>query len=439
MVEHAKMKGHLPVRHWLAVLFTQLRHPSLARTAMASAAIRMSAIFLGFIASLIYARTLGPHDYGLYAYVMAWVAVTTIVAGLGIPNLLMREATKDVPASHSLLKWANKRLIVTGLVTATLFMMTGLLSHATGAALLFIIAAPLPLINNMNNVRQSLLQASGQITQSLWPQQLLLPSVIVSSLIALFLIGVDSGPAKLMLLTFGASLIALLCYVIQLGTHAERPRTPRTNHVSIKAALPFMWLAGLYLLNSRIDMLMLGSIKGATEVGVYSVASRIAELVLFFSAAVNTTIAPKVVALYERGDHDGLQRLVHKSARAYLIATTPIAITFLTLASTLLPWLYGAAYSPAVAILQILTLGQFYVIALGSVGTLLTMTGNERLCMKGVGIGVAANILLNTALIPVFGTVGAAISTSSSLILTQTILWYWVRRRLSLRTSGLAL
>ena len=76
------------------------------------------------------------------------------------------------------------------------------------------------------------------------------------------------------------------------------------------------------------------------------------------------------------------------------------------------------------------------VVAFGSLGTILNMVGQERLSLVGVGIALGLNVLLNAILIPRFGANGAAVATGTSLIVRQTLLWYWLRRRLGLRSSA---
>ncbi|MGI0134322.1 MAG: polysaccharide biosynthesis C-terminal domain-containing protein, partial [Candidatus Micrarchaeaceae archaeon] len=206
--------------------------------------------------------------------------------------------------------------------------------------------------------------------------------------------------------------------------------------VHVRSALPFMWLGGLYLLVSRTDLIMLGTMKGAHDAGIYAVASRAAELVSFFAAAANVVLAPRIARLYHSGEHTLLQRMLRSAAQRFLILTIPLALLLIFAASPLLHYLYGAEYTEGAIVLRILAGAQFFVLALGSVNTILNMTGNERLSTLGVGLAAILNIALNAVLIPDYGAKGAAIATGLSLVFAQGLLWYWVRHRLGLRPSG---
>ncbi|MDN5881412.1 MAG: polysaccharide biosynthesis C-terminal domain-containing protein, partial [Nitrosospira sp.] len=99
-------------------------------------------------------------------------------------------------------------------------------------------------------------------------------------------------------------------------------------------------------------------------------------------------------------------------------------------------YLFGADFAPAARPMQILAASQLAVVAFGSVGLILNMAGQERRSLVGLAIAVVLNIALNAILIPLYGPEGAAIATGASLVFAQALLWYWLRRRLHIRSSA---
>jgi len=87
--------------------------------------------------------------------------------------------------------------------------------------------------------------------------------------------------------------------------------------------------------------------------------------------------------------------------------------------------------------MTILIVGKLIGIAMGPVVLLLTMTGNERYAAIGVGIGAALNVILNAFFIPMWGIEGAAIATTCSIILWNSILAIWVYKRLGIHATVL--
>ena len=64
----------------------------------------------------------------------------------------------------------------------------------------------------------------------------------------------------------------------------------------------------------------------------------------------------------------------------------------------------------------------------GSVGLLLIMTGYERKAAAIMGTAALLNIIMNVVLIPLYGTVGAAISTAVSMVAWNLAMLYQVIR-----------
>lgn len=410
----------------------------LVRSAGVTAALKIGSTLIAFGASLIYARALKPHGYGLYAYVVAWAALLTIPAGLGLPAYLIREGAK-VPASlRWLRRWADMRVLASGAAAGVLLACAVFLPEAAGARWLFVVAAPLPLLNNLGNVRRSLLQAQGWVARAQWPFLILGPVLMLAVLALLWLWRGRLYPIELVAAMTGAALLPLAINQLQLRRATPRPGTERHESARIRAALPFMWLGMLYLVNNRTDLIMLGSLKGAHAAGIYAIAARAGELVTFFLMAANMVLGPRIARLYHEGDLVLLQRLLRAASRRVLLLSAPVAILFIVAARPLLHYLYGAAYAEGAIALQVLAGAQLVNVFAGSTGTILNMTGHERLTMWGVGMSVLLNIALNGALIPLYGIEGAAIATGLSLVVWNILLWYWVRRRLHLRPTAIA-
>lgn len=47
-------------------------------------------LMLGFASSVLLARVLGPHGLGQYSYVLAIVAILSVLASLGLPAVVAR-------------------------------------------------------------------------------------------------------------------------------------------------------------------------------------------------------------------------------------------------------------------------------------------------------------------------------------------------------------
>ncbi|HEX5314671.1 MAG TPA: flippase [Gammaproteobacteria bacterium] len=407
------------------------------RSAGVTAGLKLGATLLAFGASLIYARALEPHGYGLYAYVIAWTALLTIPAGLGFSTYLIREGSKAPASLRWLRRWADKRVLLSGIAAGILLACAWFVPQAADARWLFIIAAPLPLLNNLSAVRRALLQARGRVARAQWPLLILGPALM---LIALAILWVWRGrlyPIELVAAMTGAAIVPILVNHWQLHRSTRASGSQALEGARVRAALPFMWLGMLYLVNNRADLILLGTLRGAHDAGIYAVASRAAELVTFFLVAANMVLAPRIARLYHEGNLALLQRLLTAAVRRVFLFTLPIALVFIVAAHPLLYYLYGPAYAQGALALQILAGAQLLATSSGPRGVVLNMTGHEKLTAVGVTLSAALNIALNAALIPLFGVQGSAMATGISIVAFSLLLWYWVRRRVGVNPSAL--
>jgi O-antigen/teichoic acid export membrane protein len=90
-----------------------------------------------------------------------------------------------------------------------------------------------------------------------------------------------------------------------------------------------------------------------------------------------------------------------------------------------------AAHGPLV----ILAGGQLVNAGMGSVASLLNMTGHERDTTRIILMAALLNLTLNFTLTPLWGTLGAATATAVTLIVWNVVMWRAVKRRIGIHAS----
>jgi O-antigen/teichoic acid export membrane protein len=197
-------------------------------------------------------------------------------------------------------------------------------------------------------------------------------------------------------------------------------------------ALPLLLISGMHLVMNRADTLMVGALMDTTQAGVYAVASRVSALALFGMFAVNAIVAPMIAELYADNKLTELQRTVTHGTLASMGFALFIAIGLVFLGSPVLS-LFGNAFTAGENALLILLVGQVVSAGTATVGYLLTMTGFQGVSAWITGGGAVLNIVLNAILIPIWGLVGAAFATASTVALTNGISAYFVQRHIGVR------
>jgi O-antigen/teichoic acid export membrane protein len=197
---------------------------------------------------------------------------------------------------------------------------------------------------------------------------------------------------------------------------------------------PILGMALLSVLLNRLDILMLGAIKGPAEAGIYSAVSRLAELTAFALAAVNGFIAPRIAELYSSGRREDLQRMLTTTARMVVAFTLSSATILVFGNESLLTW-YGEEFTVGRESLLILIMGQVVNALSGSVGLLMIMTGLQKQALGILLLSTCINGMLNYLLIPRWGMVGAATATSITLVLWNVLMLYCVVKYLKINPT----
>ena len=410
----------------------------MTRSAGITAALLLATTAISFGSSLLYARVLGPHGFGLYAYVTAWTTLLTIPATMGLPSYLMREGAGRPGALRELRRWADMRVLVCGGVILAILAAAYWLPMAGRARLLFLIAAPLPLLAALGQVRQGLLRALHFVATSQWPLAFG-PLILVLTMFVLWLVRGTLHPWEVMTAAVAATFLVFIVNQVQLNRVTRQRSGGDRPRPSLRAALPFMVMGMLFLINDRADIILLGSLRGPHDVGIYAIVARGAAFVAFVVTTVDMVIAPRVATFYRTGERQALQRLLTASARRTLLLSLPLAILFLVAAVQLLHFFYGNAYIEGAMALRILTVGYLFMLVAGFTTVTVNMTGHERFTLYSAGVTVGLNILLNFLLIPDFGMNGSAIATSASLLVFNGLQWFWVRRLIGFRPTVLGL
>lgn len=410
--------------------------------------VKVAGAGLNFFLGVVLARTLGVKDFGVYAYVMSWVGVLGVLAGLGSGELLVRETAinqrnQNWGRIRGFMRWARYSVSASSLVVAVAVVALAWVTHELvppmAAAIIF--AALLLPINGLVGINQSILIGLRRTVLALSPGMVLRPAVLLMLLaIAYFVVGASIGPGMAVALQVAAAALAFILGARSVTTAMGEAASIAEYECKAwyRAALPFLVIGLLYVINNRADILMLGLLRGPAAAGIYSAAVSGAEMMGFVLLVANTALAPTVAALYRGGEHGRLQRLVTRSARFVLLATVPLVVLLIVFGGQFLS-IFGDAFVRGRAALTILCVAQFMNVAMGSVALLLNMTGHERWTVVGVGLAALLNIGFNALLIPRWGLIGAASATLISMVSWNFLLLIGVRKRLGIDPTAFGL
>ncbi|TYT69738.1 flippase [Microcystis aeruginosa] len=423
----------------------------LIRDATGSLGLRVAFMTLSFLTSIILARWLGKNGFGVYTYAMTWPALLGIPATLGFDNLLVREVAIYSSQSawglmRGLLQWANAIVLIVSsliaLVAIAIILNLGQVSEPQMIASLCVAMISLPVIS-LTSLRLATMQGLHRVVLGQMPENLLAPLlfIIILTISSYWLLGNQGNIAVWVVglkvvslaITFVVGVV-LLARVLPQEVKEAKPEHKILTW--LKDGLPFIMLGGLAVINSRIDILMLGALKGAGAVGVYAVVSRVTSLIVFALGILNSVLSPTFATLYAEGKREQLQQVVTHSTRLISLFALVMTLGLIALRYSILQ-LFGAEFIQGQTALIILSIGYLVNALTGSVGLLLNMTRHAKFSAATVAFAALLNVCLNWLLIPKWGVNGAATATAISMIVGNVINAIWVRQKLGIKSTAI--
>ncbi len=182
-----------------------------------------------------------------------------------------------------------------------------------------------------------------------------------------------------------------------------------TKHLPIIGILALnVFLDSLY---SKSDITLLGIMKDNSDVGIYTYAYKLPDIIMTTCVSVTAVFFPRLVEYYKENRELFLD-LINRGISIIFFITVPATLGYVAIAPELFGLLYGEEFISAVPVSRLLSL----MIIIKCLGNLLAYqvifcTGGEK---KRVPVYCAAailNILLDILLIRIMGAFGAAIAS----------------------------
>jgi len=423
------------------------------RAGLGGLGIRIFSLLATLLSSVVLARVLGDAGYGVYVFVLAITTLLALPVQVGLPILVIREtasaeAARDWVALYSIRDWAIRVNFIFGsavITGALLFISFGkdLMSIESHHALWVAAALVLPLA--LASTLSATLRGLRWVMAGLYPSEVIRP-LLISAIVggwAYFCAG-SLSPEVALVMNFVATilvvslLLVLVARALPADSRGVSERVFRTRSW-LRSLMPLAMMSSLHLVNQNTDLVMLGIFRTAAEVGYYKVAVSGAGFVIFGLSAIQVVAMPYISRLYSQGDVDRLQRLASACAGASVLLALPVVAIYLVWGRPLLGLIYGQSFVASWEPLLVLSGAQLLNGFFGIIWPLLVMTGHEGAGFRGLAFATVANVVLNAALIPIWGAIGAATATGISLVIWNVLFWIAVRRYIGIDGSLLGL
>jgi len=185
--------------------------------------------------------------------------------------------------------------------------------------------------------------------------------------------------------------------------------------------LPLLSSDVVFLLRTNAVIILLQYLATSNQVAAYGAVLPLARQNLLVYQSFSFLFVPAAARFFARRDHERLHDLYWRTSTWIAVATFPAFALTLGLAEPLTTLLFGARYADAGAVLAILAVGHYVSAALGFNALTLRVQGAVRLIVTVDAIAAVANVLLSILLIEEYGALGAAIATSTTLVVQNLL------------------
>ncbi len=373
---------------------------------------RIVRMCVGLLVGVWLARYLGPSLYGEFSYAIAFAAMFTPVAMLGLDEIVIRDLIQDPSKKEELLGSAFFLMLAGGL--AVFIAATATISVVRPGDTL---ACWLVAIISAGSVFQAF------IAIEFWFESRLQWKYIVFSKHSAFLL---VSLLKIVLITVHAPLVAfawaglgeIVCgsvgLVLVYRNNGHRMRAWRGSRATagtlLKDSWPQIFSVFLTMVYLKIDQVMLGTMAGNEELGFYSAAVRLTEAWYFIPLAICSSVFPSLVKA--RADnqelfHDRMQKLYNLMALIAYAVAVPVTL----FSNWIVDLLFHSAYAKTGPLLAALIWTGLFT-SLGAARNAFMVSQNWlRINLVSTLLGCIMNIVLNLFLIPRYGAMGAIIAS----------------------------
>jgi len=378
---------------------------------------QVTSIIIGLLLVVILARTLGPELQGFYTTITLFALILNMIFNFGINiSTVYYVSKKEIQIEQA---FYNNLLV--GIVLGVFGIVGGggyLLLFGSSTfpdiplPLLYMILLTVPFII-INSFFQTIFQGIQNF-------KIFNTVLIVTQFSNLFMVVVLvvflnlSITGALLAFFLGHFLTTLyILYVLFFKYKIKITRKSSVDRVYLKKSFTYgfkSYLSNLFtFLNYRLDIILVGFFVNPFAVGIYATAVNVSEKLSVFTQSISTVLLPKISSLGEEVDRNKLTSIVSRFMLFFMIL---LGVALFVLSDWVIQLMFSDRYLGSSLLLKIMLPG----IALLAVEKILSndiaARGRPEINMYVSIANVIFSVTLNLILIPKYGAVGAAVTTS---------------------------
>jgi O-antigen/teichoic acid export membrane protein len=405
--------------------------------------------FLAYLYRIIIARHFGPEVYGLFSLAVMIAGWFIVVSLLGFSTGLIRyiplyRGKKEYAKIKHVFKLSFKISFLLSIAAAlVLFFSASFISinifHNAELALFLKIFAFLIPIAVFSNLFLAAIKGFEKVSWYLLIFNILQDTVKVIALLLFILIGLKIT-SVIFSYFLGFLMVLLVSYLVckyklpqifgkyYLSKQAKR----KINKDFFLYSAPLLFSGLIVNVLFWTDSFFIGRLMDATSVGLYNVAIPIAMLMGFAPGLFTQLFFPMITREFSKGNLKIMKELSQQVGKWIFVINFPIFLLMFLFPGTIINILFGPEYVVAEGPLRILVIGGFISYSFFISQNLLLAIGKSKLILVDMAGALAVSIILNLLLIPRYGLIGAALSSTAARLILGGALFLQAKHYLTI-------
>ena len=375
------------------------------------------------------ARVLGTAGYGVLSYTLTLAGFASLFIDPGVNAIVARETSKgDYERKMTILSTTFVlKLVLIAVGALVVFFIAPFFSTLPGAKALLPVAICIMAFDNIREFLSSFMRGMEKME---WEAVVFL---LTNAAIVVFgFIAITTTPTPLALgwaYAAGTAVGVIAAFYVLRNYFREMVSRFSTKIVSpiLLSAWPFAITGALGILLTNADILIISWMRSASDVGIYSAAIRIIQVLYLIPTVVQFSVLP-LLARLARKDDRAFRAAFERIISLVCAISIPLALGGAILGNQIMRFVFGSAYAAGGLSFKILMLTMLvdYPATIIS-AAVFTYDRQKSLIITSV-IGGISNVALDLLLIPRFGIAGSAVATLIAQTLANWYLWRTMKK-----------
>ncbi|CAM3983414.1 lipopolysaccharide biosynthesis protein [Smaragdicoccus niigatensis] len=359
------------------------------------------------IMTIVLARLLSPADFGLFALALVVINLFDYVKDLGVGAALVQSQSSWRLLAPTGLTLTVVSGIATGAIVAVVAgPISDLIGHEQLAPLIRVLAICI-IISAIGAFPAAALRRRIDFRARLIPE---FAGAIAKTVLTIALAWQGIGVWSLVYGQLAAVIITTALYWRAAATHVEFGYDRQAASALLKFGVPASALSLLAFAIYNVDYLAIGARLGDTDLGLYTLAYRLPELIVLNLCVVISDVLFSALSRIQH-DNDEMSAQYLKVLGVVVALTAPIGLGMAAVAPQIIGVLYGSTYAGAAAPLAMLSI--FTVIY-----SISFHTGDVYKAIGRPGVLTAINAAKFTVMIgPIWWAAGKSITMVATVLI----------------------